>query len=544
MSTEVISSPIDEPEAVVIGKAIKPFPESVRKTYLEQLLGASYEKGAIVVPQGTELTYNLTMQLIELHQQHYVPRLKLLYDYWDGKFPIFNKDRKPLNKPDNRLACNFIKYEVEEFNGYMTGIPVKSAYSSNAESEEMVAEKAEYNRRFTIRNNQEDNDSQLSQDCDVYGVAYEMLYQDEDGEIGCQPLSPMSTFIVVDDSILHRRLFGCHYYTYIDDFGDEESYIKGSISDDQNVYYFNDKPDTKDWDDIDIHEFGACPIHQFVENSDYSALAEDVLNLVDAYNEVISEKKNSVDYFGDEYLAILGAMLDEKGLKDVKDNRIINLACTEDSEQPITVQFLQRSDSDNVEENLLDRLWRLIFQLSMVNDLSDENFSGSTSGVALRYKLQGMSNLAAKKERKFKAAMIERYKMICNYAGSPFDPDDYYNFSFIFTRNIPFDIENEASAAKDLVGILSKETIISTFSFIDDPQAELQKIEDENAATDTEGYTVTRTNNVDADTESIIRSSATTDEAVRRLMVSGMTETEARQTVDSVIDSIVAGGTE
>lgn len=47
----------------------------------------------------------------------------------------------------------------------------------------------------------------------------------------------------------------------------------------------------------------------------------------------------------------------------------------------------------------------------MVANISDESF-GSASGIALKYKLQAMSDLAMTKQRKFTSGMNRRYKLI------------------------------------------------------------------------------------------------------------------------------------
>ena len=131
--------------------------------------------------------------------------------------------------------------------------------------------------------------------------------------------------------------------------------------------------------------------------------------MIDAYNKAISEKANDVDYFADAYLKILGAKLKPEDLQELRRNRIINFE-GEDA-GALIVEFLQKPNGDTTQENLINRLEKLIFQISMVANISDENF-GTSSGIALKYKLQAMSNLALTKQRKFTSGMNRRYKLI------------------------------------------------------------------------------------------------------------------------------------
>lgn len=49
----------------------------------------------------------------------------------------------------------------------------------------------------------------------------------------------------------------------------------------------------------------------------------------------------------------------------------------------MVVEFMDKPNSDGTQENLIERLERLIFQISMVANISDENF-GTSSGIALK----------------------------------------------------------------------------------------------------------------------------------------------------------------
>lgn len=126
------------------------------------------------------------------------------------------------------------------------------------------------------------------------------------------------------------------------------------------------------------HFFGDVPLIEYVENNERQSAFENVETLINAYNKAISEKANDVDYFADAYLAILGAELDEETIKQIRDNRVINLKSGDG--QKIVLEFLDKPNADTTQENLIERLERLIFQISMVANISDEKF-GTSSGL-------------------------------------------------------------------------------------------------------------------------------------------------------------------
>ena len=120
----------------------------------------------------------------------------------------------------------------------------------------------------------------------------------------------------------------------------------------------------------------------------------------------------------------------------------------------------------------------------MVANISDENF-GTSSGIALKYKLQGMSNLAKTKERKFISGMNRRYKLIFSNPVSGMREDAWVNIKYKFTQNIPANTLDEAQTASQLSGIVSHETQLGILSAVDNVKEELERIEKEQ---DQEGY--------------------------------------------------------
>ena len=144
----------------------------------------------------------------------------------------------------------------------------------------------------------------------------------------------------------------------------------------------------------------------------------------------------------------------------------------------LIVEFLQKPNGDETQEHLIDRLERLIFQISMVANISDENF-GTSSGIALKYKLLAMSNLAKTKERKFTSGMNRRYRLIFSNPVSGMKKDDWVKIRYQFTLNYPANVLEESQIAGNLAGIVSQETQLKVLSIVDNVQQEIERMEAE-----------------------------------------------------------------
>ena len=410
-----------------------------------------------------EMTLTLLSEFLTKHTHEVKNRYKPLYNAYTSDHDILHDPAKPKYKPDNRVVVNFPKYIVDTMNGFFIGNPIKIIAEDEA-----VADYVEYLDRY---NDQDDNNAELAKICSIYGKGHEMYYTDEESELCITYLDPKEAFMIYDESIIERPLFFVRRYV------DREGFEYGSISDETSVRNFKVTGGLRWLDEWTPHYFPGVPATEYVENGERQGIFEPVMSMVNAYNKAISEKANDVDYFADAYLKVLGTAIDKDDVQFIRDNRIVNFEG--DGSDKIIAEFMEKPNSDTTQENLLERLERLIFQISMVANISDENF-GTASGIAMKYKLQSMSNLEKTKERKFTAGMNRRYQLLFGHPASKVPADAWIQLQYKFTPNIPANLQEEAQIASQLEGIVSHETQLKVISAVENVKGELDKIEEEN----------------------------------------------------------------
>ena len=413
---------------------------------------------------STEFSTKLIQELIAEHKE-YIEAYKELKDFYTGNHAILKQKAKDKYKPDNRLVVNFAKYIVDTFNGYFIGNPVSMFHEDKTVND--------YLAYIDGYNDQSDNNAELSKICSIYGHGFELVFNDENSEIGITYMTPIDGFVVYDNTIQNKPLFACHY---------------GLNDDDEEVGYFYTKEAVYQFATVSgaytiVEEtpnvFGDIPMIEYIENEERQSIFENVKTLINAFNKALSEKANDVEYYADAYLKVLGAEIDEKTLQTLRDTRIINVS----GDDILTVEFMTKPSADGTQENLLERLQKLIFEISMVANISDENF-GNSSGISLRYKLQSMDNLAKSKERKFQSGMSRRYRLISNYPTSKIGENEWVNIQYKFTRNVPANLAEEADIAQTLSGIVSEETQVSVLSIVQNAKEEVQRKNEEIETTD------------------------------------------------------------
>lgn len=418
------------------------------------------------LPREEGMTLSLLQEFLDKHRREVNDRYKKLKAAYESDHDILHQAVKPAYKPDNRIVVNFPKYITDTMNGFFIGNPIKTVADDEA-----VSDFVEYLDQY---NDQDDNNAELSKICSIFGKGYEMYYTDENSELCITYLSPIEAFMIFDDSIIERPLFFVRRYT------DRNNIEYGSISDKYGVRNFKVTGGLK-WldDDWQQHYFSDLPATEYVENAERQGIFEPILSMVNSYNKALSEKANDVDYFADAYLKVLGTVVENEDMQHIRDNRVVNFV-GEDAEKLI-VEFMDKPSSDTTQENLLERLERLIFNISMVANISDENF-GASSGIALKYKLQAMSNLEKTKERKFTSGMNRRYKLLFGHPSSKVAADAWIQLHYQFTPNIPNNLLEEAQIAAQMEGTVSKKTQLKVLSIVDNVDSEIEALEEESSA--------------------------------------------------------------
>lgn len=413
-------------------------------------------KNNVMISSTTNVTESLIREALTLHAQ-LLHKFKEDYDYYVGKHKILTQKPKENGKPDHRIMVNFPKYIVDRYTSYFIGVPVKVT-----SDDEQVNEFVDL---YRMENDMEDMEYEIAKTASIYGRAYAYLAQDENSDTLITYATPLEAFVVYDDTIFQRPLFSVYYST-----NQTTGEFSGRYTTRTEIVDFIGDTSNFVTDDSQINPYGGIPLIEIVENEERQSAFENVKTLIDSVNRTLSEKMNDVDALADAYLKILGAELDKEALEKLRDNRVINMEGADG--KSIVVEFLTKPNGDTTQENLLDRLQDLIFQIAMVANINDKDFGSAASGVSLQYKLQAMKDLAQAKERKLKVAMKEWYKMLFKVQSITGKlPENAWNkLNYKFTRNLPNNISDEAETAKNLDGIVPKDIQLSVLSIVDNPK--------------------------------------------------------------------------
>lgn len=225
-------------------------------------------------------------------------------------------------------------------------------------------------------------------------------------------------------------------------------------------------------------------LSEFPNNKQRRGDFEDVISLVDAYNLAQSLTLDDLEDFTDAFLVLrgLGGTTPEDA-RDLRKNKVIVLDDGGDA------SWLIKNLNDTYVENCKKRLVSDIHKFSCVPDMSDENFAGNASGVAISYKLIGLQQICARKQREFKKALQRRIELIAGILKLKEQAQiDFRDIDINFTINLPQDLLSLSQVINSLDGLVSQKTLLSLLPFVTEPREELNELDNERAETNSDIY--------------------------------------------------------
>lgn len=186
----------------------------------------------------------------------------------------------------------------------------------------------------------------------------------------------------------------------------------------------------------------------------------------------------------DAMLAIVGNVeMDGEDAKAFKDANMIHVKPEMNAnggEGKADAKYIYKQYDVQGSEAYKTRLQDDIHKFTNTPDMNDEKFSGNESGEAMKYKLFGLEQSRATKERLFKKGLLKRYKLLLNNKNiEGTKTHNYDELEIAFTPNLPKSLKDNVEVVNMLTGTVSEKTRLGLLDFIDDPSAELDKIKDE-----------------------------------------------------------------
>ena len=399
----------------------------------------------------------------------------VLWNYYQRQHDILNRTRVD-GLPNNKLVHDFPGYIVNMAVGYLVGNAV--GYSVEGQEAALAAVLDAYKRDSV-----DSVDSEIAVDASVFGVGVEICYAGQDSKPHTSRLDRRSAFVVYDDTVEHQPLFGVHWLPRIKADGTSEGFRAWVYTNTSVMKFEGPSVESLAYIDEEAHFFGIVPIVEYWNNPRETGDFEPVLSLIDAYDGLQSDRINDKQQFVDAILILFGVTglqpsTDESDSRTqgqrLRDEGVLVLP---DAKEGGGAQWLTKQLTEQDVEVLKDAVKADIHKFSMVPDLTDQEFAGNSSGVAMKFKLLGLEQLTKVKERWFREGLRWRLRLFSNFLSIKGAPAlDADAVTMTFTRSLPVNDAEIAQMVQNLQGIVPDKILLGQIPFISDVDKALEML--------------------------------------------------------------------
>ena len=366
-----------------------------------------------------------------------------------------NKGEAVRGRPNNLLRAPFPRYITEVHTGYFLGIPPALAYGEAAAGERYAA----LSRDLDLPHLYFD----LGRDLSICGAGFALVWAERSGVRLCR-CDPCDCFAIRSGEAGSPLLAAVRL-------------LAGGKGETRGVLYTAERLIPFVWDGSGVtlgtaeeNLLHTIPLLPFYNNCQGVGDFEMVTGLVDAYNVLLSGALDDMQSVANAFLALYGMQgTTQKDIDNANRTRILSLS--EGGRAEFVVKNLNHEALGQLETNLR----RSILQLSMTPDLCDEHFAGNSSGVALQYKLWGIEQVRAAKERTFTDGLRGLLAVLTAGELLMGRNIDLTGGMATFYKNLPQDNAALAETLLSLSPVLSAQTILENLPWVTDVQEELRR---------------------------------------------------------------------
>lgn len=416
--------------------------------------------------------------------------------YYAGRHDILFRKRTVLdesgkltvvdNLPNNRIVDNQYKKLVDQKTNYLLGQPLTIQSDNYAYSKAL---KLVFNKKFqrTLKT--------VGEDALNCGLGWLFVYYDDFGELAFKRLKPFEIIPGWHDSEHTQIDYVIRIYEVVVYENHNEKVVeKVEVYDDKGIHYFelgsggSLKPCEPFFQNyFTITENGVAtgynwtkiPLIPFKYNSKEIPLIKMVKTLQDGLNLIESNFQNVMEEDVRNTILVL-VNYDGENLADFRKNlaQFGAVKLTTVDGAPGDLKTLQVEVNSENYKSILEIFKKAIIENAMGYDAKDDRLTGSPNQMNILSMYSDIDLDANTMETEFQASFDELLWFVnahlANTGAGDFDGEEA---DIIFNRDILISESEVIDNCQKSVGLLSDETIIAMHPWVDDAQAELERVQ-------------------------------------------------------------------
>lgn len=416
----------------------------------------------VITTDAVEITdANIMTELDKAFNTHNLNRgeIEYLWNYYRGKQPILQRTKQVRPEICNKIVENRANEIVSFKVGYLCGEPIQYVGRNGDESVSQAI--AELNEMM-FSENKATQDKEVVEWQMICGTAYRLVLPDKGGEEDDAPfemftLDPRDTFVVKSSEVGNKPMFAVKYRV-----DSENNRICSVYSANWFWRIVGDKiVESK------AHALGMIPIFEYPANNARLGAFEIVLPMLDAINNVASNRMDGVEQFIQSFIKFVNCDIDEEQFKALKEMGAIKVKSVDGSVADVSIVTQELNQMQT--QTLVDYLYQTVLTIcGMPNRNGGSSTSDTGAAVIMRDGWSLAESRAKDSELMFKQSEHEVLKLILRIIrDSEGLSEDIYKLRLrdIDSRFTRRNYDNIQSKAQVLVSMLQQNKIHPRLAF-------------------------------------------------------------------------------
>lgn len=399
---------------------------------------------------------NIQDELLKAMEKHELNRSEIdyLYRYYKGDQPILRRVKETRPEICNKIVENRANEIVSFKVGYLCGEPIQ--YVSHNGSEQ-TAEAINRLNEYMFAEDKASQDQEIVEWQMICGTAFRLVLPDDPGELDEAPfemytLDPRETFIVYSNEIGNKPLMAVKYSM------DEHEITTFSVYTKDRYYLIRDGIVVEDR----LHLLGMIPIFEYPANNARLGSFEIVLPLLDAINNVESNRMDGVEQIVQAFIKFINCDISKEEYQEFMELGAIKVKSVDGQNADVDVVTNELNQSQT--QTLKDDYYNAVLTIcGMPNRNGGSSTSDTGSAVLLRDGWSDAEARAKDSENVFKRSEKKMLKLILALCRELTDMHLYLrDIDMKFTRR---NYENIQSKSQVLISMLQQPKIHPQLAF-------------------------------------------------------------------------------
>ena len=416
---------------------------------------------------------------LQIHNLNRI-RIEYLWNYYKGNQPVYNRI-KEIREEINNKVCENRAFEIVSWkDGYFLEEPIQYVATGVDDNLDALNTLNDWMRDA----DKETADLELVNWLHICGVAYRITNstkkerEPKEAPFYTYSLDPRDTFVVYSSRIVGNPPIMCCKYTVTED--GEAIYSCYTPT----MYYELTGNGEIANAELNITKsepnmLKALPIVEYIANTARLGVFETVLSLLDAINEVDSDRCDAVDQFVQSIMLFHNVDVDDETLRKVKELGALAYADINDNRKG-EVKYITAELNQTQTQTLIDHMYQAVLQIVGMPSQGDGNSSDSSNNGAVTMKngWQSAETRAKAMGRLFKKSEKQFLKLVLTIAGD-MEPLDLSlsQIDVYFPRRNYDNISTKANVLSTLIDKIPPHSAYVASNLFVDTEAEYKEYE-------------------------------------------------------------------